>query len=501
MGHKLLKGLIAGLRGREARRVECAEEIALLCHDLGTCKQIVALGGVQALVENLKGTNVSAREAAMGALANLGRDNEAASVVRLSGGINVLVRLVVEGATPSEKEYSAAALGAIAANTLCCSAICNAGGVPALVHLLKTATTSAQREWAAAALGVLTNCTRSTQDALREAGGIQPLLNVLIDRQTDGERALAAAAIGLMAFGNEQNQLALLEAGAIPLLVAASNDKEPRVRSEATFALKSVGQDNLQVQEVVAELMMKQLLEEDKCLKAPTRRRSKPKRAPSQQRSATTTASSTSVMQEASVQSVRRLHVTWQSMARVWSGLLWFICLGTAMCRSVLHSAVHVDNLIRQMVSHSATCINSSIKGVSNRLHMSIQDVSNWLHHVADLKRRYSPLHGKQSVLPDVEPQPKVFAGKDRGTVRVDSAVLDDFSALCVCPISHELMTDPVICCDGHSYERASIEKWFEDHDSSPLTNAELENKDLIPNHVLRAMCERQATLHSSPSI
>jgi hypothetical protein len=85
MGHKLLKGLIAGLRGREARRVECAEEIALLCHDLGTCKQIVALGGVQALVENLKGTNVSAREAAMGALANLGRDNEAASVVRLSG--------------------------------------------------------------------------------------------------------------------------------------------------------------------------------------------------------------------------------------------------------------------------------------------------------------------------------------------------------------------------------------------------------------------------------
>ena len=70
--------------------------------------------------------------------------------------------------------------------------------------------------------------------------------------------------------------------------------------------------------------------------------------------------------------------------------------------------------------------------------------------------------------------------------------------ALCVCPISHELMRDPVICCDGQSYERESIEKWFEHHDTSPLTNVELRHKELIPNHLLRAMCDRQMSLSST---
>ena len=29
------------------------------------------------------------------------------------------------------------------------------------------------------------------------------------------------------------------------------------------------------------------------------------------------------------------------------------------------------------------------------------------------------------------------------------------------CPISLELMRDPVMAYDGHSYERAAIERWF----------------------------------------
>ncbi len=31
-------------------------------------------------------------------------------------------------------------------------------------------------------------------------------------------------------------------------------------------------------------------------------------------------------------------------------------------------------------------------------------------------------------------------------------------------------MRDPVVCADGHSYERAVIEEWLQDHDTSPLT-------------------------------
>lgn len=29
------------------------------------------------------------------------------------------------------------------------------------------------------------------------------------------------------------------------------------------------------------------------------------------------------------------------------------------------------------------------------------------------------------------------------------------------CPITHELMKDPVMATDGHTYEREAIMKWF----------------------------------------
>ncbi|CAI5470619.1 unnamed protein product [Closterium sp. Yama58-4] len=36
--------------------------------------------------------------------------------------------------------------------------------------------------------------------------------------------------------------------------------------------------------------------------------------------------------------------------------------------------------------------------------------------------------------------------------------------------ITQEIMRDPVITADGHSYERAAIEKWLVHHDTSPMT-------------------------------
>ena len=29
------------------------------------------------------------------------------------------------------------------------------------------------------------------------------------------------------------------------------------------------------------------------------------------------------------------------------------------------------------------------------------------------------------------------------------------------CPITHEIMSDPVVTCDGHVYERSAIQDWF----------------------------------------
>jgi hypothetical protein len=56
-----------------------------------------------------------------------------------------------------------------------------------------------------------------------------------------------------------------------------------------------------------------------------------------------------------------------------------------------------------------------------------------------------------------------------------------------LCPITQEIMTDPVLTCDGHTYERASIAEWLQTHSTAPITGAELENKALIPNHLVRS--------------
>ena len=61
--------------------------------------------------------------------------------------------------------------------------------------------------------------------------------------------------------------------------------------------------------------------------------------------------------------------------------------------------------------------------------------------------------------------------------------------ALC-CPISMEIMRDPVIAADGHTYERSAIEQWLETHNTSPTTGVELESKQLIPCHRLRSLIQ-----------
>ena len=58
------------------------------------------------------------------------------------------------------------------------------------------------------------------------------------------------------------------------------------------------------------------------------------------------------------------------------------------------------------------------------------------------------------------------------------------------CPICKELMKDPVITSDGHTYERTEIEKWLKEHSTSPVTNLELPNKTLTPNIGLRQSIE-----------
>eukprot|EP00249_Psilotum_nudum_P019752 c27403_g1_i1 orf=540-3572(-) len=59
------------------------------------------------------------------------------------------------------------------------------------------------------------------------------------------------------------------------------------------------------------------------------------------------------------------------------------------------------------------------------------------------------------------------------------------------CPITQDVMDDPVEVCTGQTFERSAIEKWFaEGHRVCPLTNVELENLTLRNNIMLRRAIE-----------
>jgi len=66
-----------------------------------------------------------------------------------------------------------------------------------------------------------------------------------------------------------------------------------------------------------------------------------------------------------------------------------------------------------------------------------------------------------------------------------------------LCPILQEVMTDPVRTVDGHTYERAAIERWFLDHETAPLTNCVLSSKALTPHETLRAQINDFAAQHT----
>uniref|UniRef100_A0A182PHG7 U-box domain-containing protein n=1 Tax=Anopheles epiroticus TaxID=199890 RepID=A0A182PHG7_9DIPT len=59
------------------------------------------------------------------------------------------------------------------------------------------------------------------------------------------------------------------------------------------------------------------------------------------------------------------------------------------------------------------------------------------------------------------------------------------------CPITHELMKDPVYAEDGFTYERSAIREWFSREKTiSPMTNLELSTDELVENGKLKQQIE-----------
>jgi hypothetical protein len=58
------------------------------------------------------------------------------------------------------------------------------------------------------------------------------------------------------------------------------------------------------------------------------------------------------------------------------------------------------------------------------------------------------------------------------------------------CPISMDIMIDPVIAADGQNYERTNIARWLLNNNKSPMTGEILVHKCLVENRILKQLIQ-----------
>ncbi|XP_057787688.1 U-box domain-containing protein 11-like [Salvia miltiorrhiza] len=103
----------------------------------------------------------------------------------------------------------------------------------------------------------------------------------------------------------------------------------------------------------------------------------------------------------------------------------------------------------------------------------------------------------------------EISAPKDSDSVRIESSTcgrsVDENKKLdsplipvdFLCPISLELMKDPVIVATGQTYERSYIQRWIDcGNTTCPKTQQKLRHLTLTPNYVLRSLISQWCMKH-----
>ncbi|RDD45295.1 WD repeat, SAM and U-box domain-containing protein 1 [Trichoplax sp. H2] len=144
-------------------------------------------------------------------------------------------------------------------------------------------------------------------------------------------------------------------------------------------------------------------------------------------------------------------------------------------------------------------------KAIASLQAMTLDDTCNWLKTIGmeryEKQFRHHQISG--SILPtltsislmrdlSIEPlghRNQILRAIQELKDRLDNSIPDEF----LCPISREVMTDPVVASDGYSYQRQAIESWLNGGNrlTSPMTNAPLNASLLIPNKTLKSLIQK----------
>ncbi|GLT91935.1 hypothetical protein SLE2022_097960 [Rubroshorea leprosula] len=109
----------------------------------------------------------------------------------------------------------------------------------------------------------------------------------------------------------------------------------------------------------------------------------------------------------------------------------------------------------------------------------------------------------RSSMSSEVCPSNEIDAKRQENLVTKDPVEIKKSDALLVpndflCPISLELMRDPVVVATGQTYERSYIQRWIDGGNlTCPKTQQKLDNLTLTPNHVLRSLISQWCSKHN----
>lgn len=144
------------------------------------------------------------------------------------------------------------------------------------------------------------------------------------------------------------------------------------------------------------------------------------------------------------------LEHTLSKTAKVWSSSTWQVVLTLPQhSRYITGCALSLDNM------YMATCCENYVKVWKLQLGQELQE-------------------GATAAINDTE-----------------EAVPDEF----YCPITYDLMKNPVRCSDGFTYEESAIKEWLTTRrNTSPMTNLEIKVISLTPDPELKKKIEEFKT-------
>jgi len=100
------------------------------------------------------------------------------------------------------------------------------------------------------------------------------------------------------------------------------------------------------------------------------------------------------------------------------------------------------------------------------------------------LRKREQAVQQREQATERPQERERRRPGRGRGS----RAEASDVPQEAFCPITQAIMADPVSTLDGHTYDRAAIERWLAQSSLSPVTGLALASRRLIPNYSLRSI-------------